>query len=67
MISCDNNNLGVDTERVVERGRLGDRDVVDQEADAALGDDVRHAVAQLDGDDGAGALEPQHGEEVDHG
>merc|ERR1711907_677481 len=42
-------------ERGVQGLRLGDGDVVDQEADAALGDDVSGAVAELDADNGGGA------------
>ena len=42
-------------------GGLGDGDVVDEEADAALGDDVRDAVAELDAEDGVGAGEAEHG------
>ena len=45
-------------------GGLGDRDVVDEEANAALGDDVGHTVAELDGDDRAGAIQAEHREDV---
>merc|ERR1712060_875328 len=40
--------------------RLGGCDVVNVQPDTALGDDVRHAVAALDGDDGGGAGEAEH-------
>mmetsp|Transcript_37337 Transcript_37337/g.93256 ORF Transcript_37337/g.93256 Transcript_37337/m.93256 type:complete len:292 (-) Transcript_37337:67-942(-) len=44
--------------------RLGHGDIVDEEADAALGNDVSGAVAKLDADDRVGAVEAEHREDV---
>jgi len=46
---------------------LGVRDLVDHEANTALGDDVGGAVTDLDADDGVGGIDAQHGEEVHDG
>merc|ERR1712039_381758 len=43
---------------------LGACDLVDHDANTALGDDVRHAVAQLDGDHRGCSIDAQHGEQV---
>merc|ERR1719471_1897117 len=61
--ACENRRSGQQTLFV----GLGVCDLVDHEADAALGDDVRHAVANLDGDDCIRGGDAEHGKEVDHG
>merc|ERR1712023_627372 len=43
---------------------LGISDLVDDEANTALGDDVRHAVANLDGHNSLGGIDSKHWEEV---
>merc|ERR1711976_629950 len=57
MSSCSKHGLLFD-------GRLGIGDLVNHEANTALGDDVRHAVANLDGHNGAGRRDSEHWEEV---
>merc|ERR1719375_1630248 len=47
-------------------GRLGVRDLVDDEAHSTLGDDVGDAVADLDVDDGAASTKANHWEQVDN-
>merc|ERR1712023_123189 len=44
--------------------RLSISDLVDDEANTALGDDVRHAVANLDGHNRLGGIDSEHWEEV---
>ena len=46
---------------------LGHGDAVDEDPDAALGDDVTDAVADLDADDEVRALESKGGKDVDNG
>merc|ERR1711871_1160400 len=47
-------------------GRLGIGDLVDDQANTALGDDVRDAVANLDVDNRAAATKANHWEQVDN-
>merc|ERR1719506_3097921 len=47
-------------------GRLGIRDLVDDEANTALGDDIRDAIANLDVDDRAASTKANHWEQVDN-
>merc|ERR1712066_697713 len=46
---------------------LQESDLVDEEANAALGDDVRNAVADLDGHNRLGTANAEHGEQVHNG
>merc|ERR1711865_602342 len=45
---------------------LGISDLVDQDADTTLGDDVRCAVANLNGDNRVRCVDSEHGEQVDN-
>merc|ERR1711976_1155710 len=51
---------------VLLAGRFRISDLIDEEPNSALGDDVRSAVADLNGDHSRGCVDAQHGEEVDH-
>lgn len=48
-------------------GRLGAGDGVDQQTHSALGNDIRDRVSELNGDDGTGSGDTNHGEDVDNG
>ena len=43
---------------------LGVRDLVDDQAHTALGDDVGGAIADLNADNGMGGIDAKHGEQV---
>merc|ERR1719297_238106 len=62
----DQNPPGITSCKQGVLARLGIADLVDHEAHATLGDDVRHAVADLDCHHRLGCRDAQHQEQIDH-
>merc|ERR1719333_1931720 len=63
---CDSNQKCSSLRQESLLGRLGIGDLVNDEANTALGDDVGDAVANLDVDDRAASTEANHWEQVDN-